>query len=80
MNSNDHSYLNPKSQSGIYVIYDLIGGCTPKNHICIPVKGFTQAVEQYKFYKAFNPHLILGLCTIEYYRNLMKSYGWSCDV
>ena len=68
------SIYSPVSPSNTYVIYDEYGDFFNKSHLEVPVKGWDQAVEQYRFYKSFNPQTVLGLCTKEYYDNKKKSY------
>ena len=61
------SVYNPISPSDIYMIYDQYGDFFSKNHLEVAVRGWEQAVEQYRFYKVFYPNRSIGLCTIEYY-------------
>ena len=68
------SIYDPVSPSDTYVIYDQYGDFFSKSHLEVPVRGHEQAVEQYRFYKEFSPQRSIGLCTIEYYNNLKKSY------
>lgn len=65
---------DPVSPSNTYVIYDQFHFGN-KDHLEIHVKRWEQAVDQYRFYKAFNPQTVLGLCTLEYYKHLIQSYN-----
>lgn len=65
--------FNPVSPSDTYVIYDQFH-FKLKDHLEVPVKGWDAAVEVYRFYKEFNPQGVIGLCTIEYYKNLIRTY------
>ena len=71
---NTMSIYSPVSPSNTYVIYDQYGDFFSKSHLEVPVRGWEQAVEQYRFYKEFNPQTVLGLCTKEYYDNKKNSY------
>lgn len=72
--TNTMSIYSPVSPSNTYVIYDQYGDFISKSHLEVSVRGWKQAVEQYRFYKEFNPGRSIGLCTKEYYDNKKKSY------
>lgn len=69
------SIYNPISPSNTYVIYDQFGDFFDNSHLEVSVKGWEQAVEQYRFYKEFSPGRSLGLTTIEYYKQIKESYS-----
>lgn len=72
--TNTMSIYSPVSPSNTYVIYDQFGDFFSKSHLEVSVRGWEQAVEQYRFYKEFNPERSIGLSTKEYYDNKKKSY------
>ena len=68
------SIYDPVSPTDTYVIYDQFGDFFDKNHLEVPVRGWEQAVEQYRFYKEFSPNHSIGLTTIEFYNHKKESY------
>lgn len=66
------SIYSPVSPSDTYVIYDQFH-FYDADHLERPVKGRKFALETYKFLKQAYPDKILGLSTIEYYKNLKES-------
>lgn len=67
------SIYDPVSPSDTYMIYDQFH-FGRKDHLAVAVKGWKGALEQYRFYKEFNPQGVIGLCTFEYYQHLIQSY------
>ena len=59
----------PKSPSDTYVVYDQFQFHHP-DHLEIPVKGRSAALDMYQFQKTANPDKSLGLCTVEKYKKL----------
>lgn len=62
----------PPSPSGTYVVYDQFHFGSP-DHLAIPVKGQSEALDMYRFQSLANPDKSLGLTTAEKYKQYIAT-------
>jgi hypothetical protein len=62
----------PPSPSGTYVVYDQFHFGSP-DHLAIPVKGQSEALDMYRFQSLANPDKSIGLTTAEKYKQYVAT-------
>lgn len=62
----------PPSPSGTYVVYDQFHFGSP-DHLAIPVKGQSEALDMYRFQSLANPDKSIGLTTVERYKQYVAT-------